>query len=217
MTYGRFITLDGPGGVGKSTTLGTLAELLRGFGSQVHTTAEPSTSALGQFTRFHADQIHGHALACLVAADRYEHICNEIQPHLDRGETVVCDRYLASTLVVQQLDSVSERFLLGLNADILLPDLAVILTADPQAIRRRLTERGAHHRFERDPGIPAREAALYLRAEQTMRGLGVPVLVVDTTQATPSNTAERIASALRAVPGSVATGRPTAPARPLNP
>ncbi|GAA1910901.1 dTMP kinase [Streptantibioticus ferralitis] len=206
MTYGRFVTLDGPGGVGKSTTLGTLAELLRRFGTPVHTTAEPSSSALGQFTRSHADQIQGRALACLVAADRYEHIRSEIQPHLDGGETVMCDRYLASTLVVQQLDGVPERFLLDLNADILLPDLSVILTADPQAIRRRLAERGAHHRFERDPKVPAREAALYRRADQTMRRLGVPVLVVDTTQATPSDTAKRIASALRAVPGSVASG-----------
>lgn len=202
---GRFVTLDGPGGVGKSTTVTTLAGLLRGLGAQVHTTAEPSSSALGRFTRTHADQIHGHALACLVAADRYEHLRTEIQPRLDRGDTVVCDRYLASTLVVQQLDGVPERFLLDLNADILLPDLAVILTADPQTIRRRLTERGAHHRFERDPEVPAREAGLYRHAEQILRGLGVPVLVVDTTHTTPSDAAEQIASALRALPGSVTT------------
>ncbi len=214
MTNGRFVTLDGPGGVGKSTMLGALAELLRRSSTRVHTTTEPSTSALGQFTRSHADQIHGRALACLVAADRYEHIRNEIQPHLGRSETVVCDRYLASTLVVQQLDGVPEPFLLELNADILLPDLAVVLTADPQAIRRRLAQRGAHHRFERDPDIPAREAELYRRAEQTMRRLGVSVLVVDTTETTPSATAERIASALWALPGNVTSGPTGHPAAP---
>ncbi|MBY8886611.1 dTMP kinase [Streptomyces sp. PTM05] len=211
MTSGCFVTLDGPGGVGKSTTLNAVCESLRRAGTPVRATTEPSTSALGQFTRAHADQIKGHALACLVAADRYEHIRDEIRPQLDRGNTVVCDRYLASTLVVQQLDGVPEQFLLDLNADILLPDLAVILTADASAIRQRLSQRGAHHRFERDPDVPAREAALYRRAERTVLGLGVPVLVIDTTNTTPSATAERIASELRALTGNVASG-PTDPA-----
>ncbi|MEV6674471.1 dTMP kinase [Streptomyces sp. NPDC051162] len=197
---GLFITLDGPGGVGKSTTAVTLAELLHSRGTPVHATTEPSHSALGRFTRAHADQIHGRALACLVAADRYDHINTEIQPHLDRGETVVCDHYLASTLVVQRLDQVPERFLLDLNADILLPHLAVILTADPQTITRRLTARGAHHRFERDPAAPAREVELYRLAAQTLRDMGVTVLVVDTASSTPSDAADRIAAAVPAPP-----------------
>lgn len=200
---GRLISLDGPGGVGKSTTLTTLADLLRQRGNLVHTTTEPSNSALGRFTRAHADQIHGHALACLVAADRYEHIRTEIRPHIDRGETVLCDRYLASTLVVQRLDGVPEGFLLDLNAEILLPDLSVILTATPQTIRHRLTARGAHHRFERDPEAPTREVELYGRAVQTLRGMGVPVLVVNTSDITPLDAATGIAAAVRASPGSV--------------
>ncbi|MFI1966902.1 dTMP kinase [Streptomyces pathocidini] len=200
---GRLVTLDGPGGVGKSTTLAALAERLRDRGDQVHTTIEPSTSALGQFTRANADHIHGRALACLVAADRYDHIRNEIQPHLDAGDIVVCDRYLASTLVVQRLDGVPEPFLLALNADIVLPDLAVLLTADPRTITRRLTARGAHHRFEHHPDAPAREVELYEQAEQTLERLGVPVLTVDTSSVTPSETAERIGNVLPSRPGSV--------------
>ncbi|NGO70533.1 dTMP kinase [Streptomyces boncukensis] len=202
---GHFITLDGPGGVGKSTTLAALAEHLRERGHQVHTTTEPSTSPLGQFTRTHADHIHGHALACLVAADRYHHISTEIQPHLDAGDTVVCDRYLGSTLVVQRLDGVPEPFLLALNADIVLPDLAVLLTAAPATITRRLAARGAHHRFEHHPDAPTREVELYARAEQTLTGLGVPVLTVDSSNTTPPKVAARIATALPTHPGSVAS------------
>ncbi|MHA4814481.1 dTMP kinase [Streptomyces aculeolatus] len=95
-------------------------------GHRIHTTTEPSTSPLGQFTRTQADHIHAYALACLVAADRYHHIRTEIRPHLDAGDTVLCDRYLGSTLVV-------------------------LLTADPATTARRLAARGAHHRFEHDP------------------------------------------------------------------
>ncbi|MFC5720388.1 dTMP kinase [Streptomyces gamaensis] len=202
---GIFITLDGPGGVGKSTTLTALAELLRRRGRPVHTTTEPSNSPLGRFTRAHADRIHGHALACLVAADRYEHLRTEIRPRLDHGDTVLCDRYLASTLVVQRLDHVPERFLLDLNADVLLPHLAVILTADAQTIAGRLAARGAHHRFERDPQVPARENELYQRATEVLRGMGVPVLAVNTTESTPEEAAEQIASAAPPSPGSVTT------------
>ncbi|NGO71463.1 dTMP kinase [Streptomyces boncukensis] len=190
---GRLITLDGPGGVGKSTTLAALAAHLRQHGAPVHTTAEPSDNRLGRFTRAHADHIRGHALACLVAADRYHHIETEIRPRLDAAQDVLCDRYLASTLVVQRLDGVPEPFLLDLNADVLLPDLAVLLTAAPATIRQRLTTRGAHHRFEQDPETPAREVRLYEQAARTLERMKVPVLVLDTTEATPSETAERIA------------------------
>ncbi|MFF0723758.1 dTMP kinase [Streptomyces sp. NPDC004134] len=200
---GYFVTLDGPGGVGKSTTLTALAEDLRERGHRIHTTTEPSTSPLGQFTRTQADHIHGHALACLVAADRYHHIRTEIQPHLDAGDTVLCDRYLGSTLVVQRLDGVPEPFLLALNADIVLPDLAVLLTTDPATIARRLAARGAHHRFEHDPDAPGREVKLYARAEQILTSLGVRVLTVDTSNTTPSKVASRIATALSTHPGSV--------------
>lgn len=201
---GRFLTLDGPGGVGKSTTAALLTSLLRERGEPAHATIEPSRSELGAFTRSHADQITGRSLACLVAADRYDHLAREIEPQLDQGVTVVCDRYLASTLVVQQLDGVPEEFLLALNASVRLPDLSVILTADPAVITDRLTYRGAHHRFERDPGIPQREVALYERAARTLRDLGVPVLVVNTCAVTPSEVVARIAECLPTRSGSVA-------------
>ncbi|MFE3230355.1 dTMP kinase, partial [Nocardia sp. NPDC059228] len=123
---GRFVTLDGPSGVGKTTTVHALTRELAGRGWAVHQTVEPSTNAVGVFTREHFSHIHGRALACLVAADRYEHIEHEIEPRLSAGDTVVCDRYLASTLVMQQLDGVPVKFLLDLNADVLMPDLAVI-------------------------------------------------------------------------------------------
>ncbi|WP_267242731.1 dTMP kinase [Streptomyces sp. PR69] len=200
---GVFVTIDGPGAVGKSTTVAELGRLLASRGSGVHTTAEPSSSELGEFTRSKADHIRGRALACLVAANRYEHIEVELDPVLKAGYTVVCDRYLASSLVLQQLDGVPEPFVLALNRHVLLPDLAVILTAQPETIAARLAERGKRHRFHDAPTGPAREVELYRDAAQTLMILGVEVLVLDSTDATPTDVAKRIADALSPPGGSV--------------
>ncbi|MFD7550679.1 dTMP kinase [Streptomyces sp. NPDC059816] len=192
---GRFITLDGPGGVGKSTTTAAVARLLTVHGEQVHATREPSNSPLGTFIRQNADDYDGAALACLVVADRHHHLAKEVVPLLGAGTTVVCDRYVASTLVVQALDGVPQQYLLDLNAGLRMPDLAVILTADPHVLANRIAQRGATHRFNRDPSFPARESALYGEAAELLRGMGVPVLVIDTVRATPEETVERIATA----------------------
>ncbi|MEV7284937.1 dTMP kinase [Streptomyces sp. NPDC093252] len=197
---GLFITIDGPSGIGKSTTTRALARELTRRGAPVHQTAEPSTCTIGTFTRNNADTIHGHALACLVAADRYTHIDHEIQPHLRAGDTVLCDRYIASTLVLQQLDGVPLPFLLALNADILKPDLAVILTAPPALIAQRIADRGIRHRFHLDPATPARETDLYDEAAQTLKSKGVKVLLADTSRSSPPRIAARIADALPGTP-----------------
>jgi dTMP kinase len=200
---GIFITIDGPGAVGKSTTSAALADHLARTGNRVHRTAEPSTRPIGAFTRSIADHVHGHALACLITADRYDHLTSEIRPALAAGAAVVCDRYLASTLVLQRLDGVPAEFILSLNSAIDPPDLAVILTANPDLIRRRLAERGARHRFERDPNVSAQEVSLYQEAAAVLGGMGIPVLIVDTGQITPSGAASRIAAELATSTGSL--------------
>ncbi|MGC4950924.1 dTMP kinase [Streptomyces sp. DT224] len=197
---GIFITLDGPSGVGKSTTLQALSDALTGQGIPVRRTLEPSTRETGRFVSENFAHIRGHALACLVAADRYQHVEHEIEPWLTTGETVVCDRYLASSLVMQRLDGVPLQFLVNLNADVLRPDLAVILTADPRLIAERIASRGPRNRFHRDPTAPDREVSLYTEAAKILTGIGVPnVLVVNTGEATPKEVAERITSELAAL------------------
>ncbi|MFD0501982.1 dTMP kinase [Streptomyces chiangmaiensis] len=203
MTGGRpgwFVTIDGPSGVGKSTTVQTLHDHLAARGRPARRTLEPTGSDLGQFTRSHANQIHGLALACLVAANRYEHIDTEIEPALQAGQLIISDRYLPSTLVLQQLDGVPLDFLLTLNRHVLLPDLAVILTADPSLIAQRIATRGITHRWHLDPTGPSREVDLYADAASHLLAMGVEVLLLDTSNATPSDVARRIADAIPALP-----------------
>jgi dTMP kinase len=217
MTGGRtgwFVTIDGPSGVGKSTTVQALHEHLGAQGRTARRTAEPTTTALGTFTRGHANEIHGLALACLVAATRYEHIDTVIEPALCAGELIVSDRYLPSTLVLQQLDGVPLDFLIDINRHVLMPDLAVILTADPGHIAARIAERGVTHRFHLDPTAPAREVDLYADAASYLMRRGVEVLLLDTTAATPSDVARRIADAIPALPLPSVASAPTTPQDP---
>lgn len=193
---GTFVTIDGPSGVGKSTTVAEVRRLLSERGLPVRQTVEPSTSGLGEFIRTYANHFTGHALACLVAANRYEHIEVEIEPALRAGDSIVCDRYLASTLVLQRLDGVPEKFLLDVNRGVLLPDLAVILTARPEVIADRIAARGVRHRFHLDPTGPAREVSLYAEAARALMSMGVHVLVLDAGDATPTEVAARIADAI---------------------
>jgi dTMP kinase len=142
------------------------------------------------------NEVSGYALACLVAADRYHHLDAEIRPARAAGHVVICDRYLASTLVLQARDGLLPSWLLTLSEGIDLPDLAVILTASPGVITARLDQRGRHDRFERDPAPAGTEAAMYRDAAATLVGLGVQVSQIDTSQLTPQQTVGQIGGAM---------------------
>ena len=82
---GALVTIDGPGGSGKTATVAALADELRRRGRTVHVTAEPSAGPIGRLARALVDEASGYALACLVAADRYHHLDTEIRPQARRG------------------------------------------------------------------------------------------------------------------------------------
>jgi energy-coupling factor transporter ATP-binding protein EcfA2 len=82
---GLFVTVDGPSGVGKTTTITHLAQLLKADNAAVHVTAEPSRGAIKRLAHNLTDTVTGPALACLYAADRYHHLQTETRPLLDAG------------------------------------------------------------------------------------------------------------------------------------
>jgi dTMP kinase len=187
---GIFVSLDGPGGAGKSAIATLVCGQLAACGLLVHATAEPSSTPLGQMIRASTDIYRGMALACLVAGDRHHHLATEIRPQRQAGAIVMCDRYLPSSLVLQRMDDVDWDTIWQLNTGAEAPDLAVILNAAPAVLTRRLADRGGtHSRFERRPDGPATEAALYQDTTARLTALGWPVCSIDTTDSTPGDVA----------------------------
>ncbi|MBM7774306.1 dTMP kinase [Actinokineospora baliensis] len=191
---GLLVTFDGPGGVGKSTTARIVTETLANSGLSVHSTAQPSRARLGELARHGTDTYRGMALACLCAADRHHQLETEILPALREGTAVVCDRYVASSLVLQGLDGVPAEVVWQLNHGVYRPDLAIVLTGDPQVINARLRARGGHSRFERAADNSLLETTHYIRAVDTLRERGWPVTSVETTAGLPATIAAAIVS-----------------------
>jgi dTMP kinase len=190
---GRFIVIDGPSGVGKTTTTALLCDHLAKDGWEVAATKEPTQSTLGTTARNGTDEFRGLTLACLVAADRYHHLEREIRPALADGMVVVCDRYLATSLVLQRLDGVDPDFLWDINRHIDRPDLTIILTGDPTRSRARAADRGTHSRFHRGGAEAGRaENDLYLQVATELTEAAFTVQVYDVSDHQP----EQVAAAL---------------------
>jgi dTMP kinase len=104
---GRFVVLEGVDGSGKSTQAGLLAARLRALGHPVTETFEPGATELGARIRtllLDGDgPVDPRAEALLMAADRAQHVATVIRPALARGDWVVCDRFVPSSLVYQGL------------------------------------------------------------------------------------------------------------------
>jgi dTMP kinase len=191
---GHFVTLDGVGGAGKTTTAHLVVDILSRQGLGALYSREPSDSVIGQFVREQFGAISGHALAALVAADRFDHLATVISPARRAGTIVVCDRYVASSLVLQALDGVPEAYIEELNAPAPQPDLAVLLTADPDTAWARVSQRGSHGRSEESPQQSAAEHAAYQRIGARLQARGWNVATLDTASAGPAEVAEAVVS-----------------------
>lgn len=194
---GKFVTIDGPGAVGKSTVCGLVVDQLHAAGVDVHKTREPSDTDLGSLARHGTDHYRGMTFACLIAADRYHHVETEIRPALARGATVVCDRYVASSLVLQVVDGVARDVVWELNRHADMPDLAVVLNARADVIEGRLTSRGPHSRYEREDGGTERECGHFREAARFLMATGVRVLQLDAGTAGPDQIARDIVAAIK--------------------
>lgn len=150
-TYkGKLVSIDGPNGAGKTTIIQEVRKELEIRGFDAYFTKEPTETELGSFVREYAEKYGGISVACLVAADRYQHVKSEIIPQLKNGKIVISDRYVLSSLILQKMDGVSESFILGINDEIIQPDLQIVVSADDNVIQTRLKNRDSLTRFEKD-------------------------------------------------------------------
>jgi len=169
---GRFITLEGGEGTGKSTLARGLADALRADGRDVVVTREPGGAPGADAIRallVQGDSGRWSATeeALLFAAARLNHLTHTIRPALARGAWVICDRYYDSTRAYQvAAGGLPTGALETLNAliDAPAPDLTLVLDIDPSAGLAR--SRGAHvgeDRFERkDAAFHARVRAEFV-------------------------------------------------------
>jgi dTMP kinase len=151
---GLFVSFEGGDGAGKSTQIRLLAQWLEAAGHRVVVTIEPGGTPLGTMLRnavLHGDHVGARAEALLYAADRAHHVDALVRPALERGEVVLTDRYLDSSVAYQGVGrglgaEDVERLSLWATED-LLPALTVLLDIDPVAGLARMT--GEPDRLER--------------------------------------------------------------------
>lgn len=154
MTRGKFITLEGIDGAGKSSHIAHLADLLRARGHCVTVTREPGGTALGEELRALLLNRHMHpdTELMLMFAARCEHLNGRILPCLEAGEWVVCDRFSDASYAYQGGGrGIPPERLAMLEAWVqrgFQPDLTLLFDLDPQsALKRRSAQRSAD-RFE---------------------------------------------------------------------
>ena len=155
---GKFITLEGIDGAGKSTHLAWLADLLRQRGITVRVTREPGGTGFGEKLRQvlldPINSMHAETEAMLMFAARREHLDKVIEPALAQGVCVICDRFTDATFAYQgggrgvewprltQLEQWAQR---GLQ-----PDLTLLFDLAPEIGRQRARGARSADRFEQE-------------------------------------------------------------------
>lgn len=184
---GLFIAFEGGDGAGKSTQAAELARALEARGMTVLRTREPGGTPIGEKLRsLVLDHGHGHidahTEALIFAASRAAHASQVIRPALGRGDTVLTDRYIDSSVAYQgagrSLGADAVRSINEWATSGLLPDLTVLLDVDPAVGRQRRTSGdAAEDRLESEADdfhTRIRDAFLSLAAARPDRYLVLP-------------------------------------------
>jgi len=156
---GKFITLEGIEGVGKTSNLQFIQELLEASGHDCVLTREPGGTNLGEALRglllSHSDEnMSADAELLMMFAARAEHLNKVILPALQNGQTVLCDRFTEATYAYQgggrQLDVEKIKRLEQWVQGDLRPDLTIILDAPVEIGRARAGRRSEPDRIEKE-------------------------------------------------------------------
>jgi dTMP kinase len=156
---GKFITIEGGEGAGKSTMMDRLADWLESNGHQVVRTREPGGTALAEKIRAillddRHGELSGQSELLLVFASRAQHLEELIRPALARGETVLCDRFTDASWAYQgggrQMPLAWIAALEQMVHGDLQPDLTLLLDLPVEQGLKRASRRGEPDRFEQE-------------------------------------------------------------------
>jgi dTMP kinase len=178
--HGLFVTFEGIDGSGKTTVANLVADYLRQQGLPVLLTSEPNTTYIKQFLMT-VNERTAWTETFLFLADRAEHVAKVIRPALQRGEIVLCDRFIDSTIAYQ-------GFGLGLPVDLLMqfnytatgglaPNLTILLDIDPEIGLRRSQRKTIFERRSLEFHERVRYGYLWLASREPHR-----IKVVDASQ-----------------------------------
>jgi len=156
---GRFITVEGTEGVGKSTNINFLCQLLKDKGIEIVLTREPGGTPLAEELREllltpREERVSQDTELLLMFAARAQHIENVIRPALARGAWVISDRFTDATFAYQGggrgVEVESIRMLESLVQHGLHPDLTLLLDLDVEVGLQRASARSTPDRFEQE-------------------------------------------------------------------
>ena len=152
-----FISFEGPDGSGKTSQVEPLAKLLREKGYVVFSTREPGGTPIGEDVRktlfdLNFKEMHPRTEILLFQASRAQLVAEEILPRLGRGEVVLCDRYMDSTLAYQGFGhetNIEElRNVVNFATGGLKPDLTLLFDVDAETGLRRRKQEGDWNRLD---------------------------------------------------------------------
>ena len=187
---GKFITVEGVDGAGKSTHLPFIADLLGSRGRKVVLTREPGGTELAEKLRkaVLAEPMPALVETLLIMAGRADHVARVIRPALEAGSWVLCDRFADATEAYQGAgNGVPQDLIARLGAAAhpgLVPDRTLVFDCSYEIARQRLAGSGkALDRFERE------DRAFFERVRKAYQELGKAeprrVRIIDATQPVP--------------------------------
>ncbi len=178
----KFVVIEGVDGAGTTTQAHGLQRALEARGVLVHLTREPSTGPVGAMLRQALTHrlvspggrpLGWETMALLFAADRMDHVDNEIAPALRQGKLVVCDRYDASSVAYQSLTSPGAPdevmpWVRSINGRAPRPDLVIVLDVSPDVAEERRDTRGGTEELYDARELQRRLCGFYLELEHYM-------------------------------------------------
>ncbi|MCG7756110.1 MAG: dTMP kinase [Nitrosomonas sp.] len=188
MTQGKFITLEGIDGAGKSTQLAWIVELLQHAGLHTVLTREPGGTPLGEQLRAllldKSMTMHPETEALLMFAARREHLDKVILPALVQGQWVISDRFTDASFAYQGggrgLDTAKLEVLEHWVQGVLQPDLTLYLDVPVEVGQQRVSQIKDVDRFEKEQaGFFQRVRAAYLERAQQFPGR---IKIIDSSQ-----------------------------------